>query len=239
MDIVADLHCHTIFSKHAYSTLGENIDAAQAAGLKALAITDHGIGMQDSPPLSHFENLASLPRKVGQLLLLRGVEANIMDSSGTLDMPAETLGKLDLVIASFHTACTTPETVEAHTNAYLRVAENPYVHMIGHSGTEEFRYDYDRVIPVFKQYGKVVEINAHTFICRQSSIENCKTIARLCKEYEVPVMVNSDAHSAFDIAQWEKALDMLESVEFPEELVINSRWDRLTAYFKRIGIADI
>ena len=40
-DILADMHTHTIASGHAYSTVKENIDAAKAAGLKYLAITDH------------------------------------------------------------------------------------------------------------------------------------------------------------------------------------------------------
>lgn len=174
MEIIADLHCHTIFSKHAYNTLRDNINAAVKKNLKALAITDHGIGGSDSPTLSYFDNLKSLPRYVDSLCLLRGVEANILDSEGTLDMPVEAMNELDIVIASFHTNCATPGTVEENTNAYINVAKNPNVHIIGHSGTPEFKYDYEKVIPLFKQYGKVVEINAHTFICRQSSTENCR-----------------------------------------------------------------
>ena len=40
-DIVADLHTHTVFSKHAYSTLKENIDCARMNNLSCLAVTDH------------------------------------------------------------------------------------------------------------------------------------------------------------------------------------------------------
>ena len=40
-DIVADLHTHTVFSKHAYSTLKENIDCAHTNKLSCLAVTDH------------------------------------------------------------------------------------------------------------------------------------------------------------------------------------------------------
>ena len=89
--IKGDFHCHTLASLHAYSTLRENLIAAQKRGLRLLAITDHGIGTPDSPPLSFFENLTSLPQNVDGIRLLRGVEANIMDHTGRLDIPDEVL----------------------------------------------------------------------------------------------------------------------------------------------------
>ncbi len=237
MRLVADLHCHTSASVHAYSTLHENIEAALMKNLKALAVTDHGIGCEDSPSVNYFDNLTSLPEYVKGMRLLRGVEANIMDYEGRLDMPDQVLEKLDIVIASFHTSCTLPGTREQHTRAYIEAARNPYIHIIGHSGSAEFEYDYEKVIPVFKQYQKVVEINAHTFICREKSIKNCIRIAQLCKEYRVPVAVNSDAHSEFEVAECGKAFDMLKKIDFPEELIINVDHGRLCRYLDSIGAA--
>lgn len=40
-DIIADLHTHTIFSKHGWSTAKENLDAAAQRDIKYMAITDH------------------------------------------------------------------------------------------------------------------------------------------------------------------------------------------------------
>lgn len=236
MNIVADLHCHTTASVHAYSSLRENINAALQKNLQVLAITDHGTGCADSPSLNYFDNLTSLPGQVSGLRLLRGVEANIMDYEGNLDMPGWVLKKLDLVIASFHTACTDPGSVEEHTRAYLEVARNPQVHIIGHSGSAEYVYDYEKVIPVFKEYHKVVEINAHTFICREKSIENCKKIAGLCKKYRVPVAVNSDAHSEFEVGTCDRAFAMLEEMQFSEELIVNTSMERTKKYLESIGV---
>ncbi len=235
MRIIADLHCHTIASVHAYNTLRDNINAAKRLGLSALAITDHGIGCPDGPLLSYFENLNSLPRRVEGLDLLKGVEANIMDMEGNLDMPRQLLGKLDIVVASFHSTCVKPSTAEDHTNAYLNIALNPDVDIIGHSGTPEFLYDYERVIPIFREYGKIVEINAHTFICRKKSIPNCKRIIELCKKYEVPVMVNSDAHSEFEVGLWSEAIEMLTESNFPDSLVVNANEENLERFFHHIG----
>lgn len=237
MRIIADLHCHTSASVHAYSTLHENIEAALGKKLEVLAITDHGIGCPDSPPVSYFDNLTSLPRYVKGIRLLRGVEANIMDHEGRLDMPDQIMDKLDIVIASYHTSCTVPGTMEEHTRSYIKVAENPHVNVIGHSGSAEFQYDYEKVIPVFKKYGKTVEINAHTFMCREKSIRNCMKIAELCRKYEVPVLVNSDAHSEFEVAECDRAFEMLKQIDFPEELIININRDRLMCYLESIGVS--
>lgn len=225
--MLADFHCHTIASVHAYSTIGENIAAAKEKGLKFLAITDHGSGCPDSPPLSYFDNLSSLPESVDGIRLLKGVEANIMDYDGNLDMPDDLLKKMDIVIASFHTNCITPGTNEQHTNAYLKLRDHPYVKIIGHAGTEEFSFDYEKVVPLLGEAGKIFEINAHTFVCRKDSIDNCIRIARLCKKYHLPVVVNSDAHSQFEVATCAKAFEMLREIDFPEELIINVNQERI------------
>lgn len=228
--ICGDFHCHTLASMHAYSTLRENIEAAKKKNLRWLGVTDHGIGTADSPPLTFFENLLSLPENVEEIRLLRGVEANIMDYNGNLDMPSGLLKQMDFVIASYHTSCTVPGTVEEHTRSYLKLAQNPDVDMIGHCGSAEFPFDYKTVIPVFGEYGKVVEINAHTFICREKSIQNCIEIAELCAKHKVPILVNSDAHSEFEVGSVKKALDMLCDIRFPEELIINTDPERIQNY---------
>ena len=40
-DIIADLHTHTVFSKHAYSSVAENLATAEKRGIKYMAVTDH------------------------------------------------------------------------------------------------------------------------------------------------------------------------------------------------------
>lgn len=39
--ILGDVHTHTLYSRHAYSTIQENVRAASAAGLEILGSTDH------------------------------------------------------------------------------------------------------------------------------------------------------------------------------------------------------
>ena len=45
MQIIADLHTHTLSATHAFNTLDEMAAKAAALGYAALAITDHGPAM--------------------------------------------------------------------------------------------------------------------------------------------------------------------------------------------------
>lgn len=62
--VVADLHCHTVASTHAYSTVTELARAAAEQRLLAIACTDHGPGAPDAPHLWHFGNMDVLPPSI-------------------------------------------------------------------------------------------------------------------------------------------------------------------------------
>lgn len=232
MNYIADLHTHTIASDHAYSTLLENVQYAKRAGMRALAVTDHGPGVADSPHVWHLLNMKSLPREIEGLRVLRGVEANIMDMEGNLDLGGEVLSELDWVIASFHADACPPGSIEENTKAYLGAVKNPYVDAIGHSGQLKFPYDLEPVIKVCKEYDKVVEINEASTIVRVGSEKRCAEIARLCKRYEVKICVNSDAHFAMNVGRYPNSTKMLEEIGFPEKLILNADLDRLMGYIK-------
>lgn len=232
MKFVVDTHCHSIASGHAYSTIQELAKAAADKGMELIVITDHGIAMADAPHLWHFGNLKALPEEIYGVKVLKGVEANIIDLKGTLDMPEEYLRRLDWVIASFHDVCVQPGTVEQHTRAWIEAVKNPYVNVLGHSGNPIFSYDIDAVLQVVKEYDKIVEINNHSFYVRTGSETNCKIIAQKCKEMGIKIVVSSDAHISFDIGKFDKVYDLLEEINFPEELIINTSAEKLLNYLK-------
>jgi putative hydrolase len=231
--IKTDTHCHTVASTHAYSTVVEMAAYARKSGFSAIAITDHGPAIPDGAHEWHFGNLRSLPPYIDGVRVLHGAEANILDFKGNIDINKELLKELDWIIASFHDPVAGPATVEQATQAYLAVAENPYVDVIGHSGTESYKYDYEKAIPVFGQKGKLVEINSHSFEARSGAKENCLVIAQLCKKYRVPIVVNSDAHSCFSVGEFSSAIQMLASIEFPPELILNRTFESLAEFISK------
>lgn len=219
--IAADMHCHTLVSVHAYHTLDEMIAQANKIGLKAFAVTDHGPAMQDAPLLCHFEGLHTLPDYMEGVRVYKGVEANIIDFNGNTDIPESVLKSLEWVIASFHEEVCPHGTFEQHTDAYLKLAENPYIKVIGHSAGD-YCYDYQKVLPVFKQKGILVEINKN-----QALLPSCKELAQCCMKYGVPVVVDSDAHNIYTLCDVGDAIAMLDSIGFPDKLIINKNLDRL------------
>ena len=221
MQIKFDTHTHTIASTHAYSTVMEMAKAASERGLEAIAITDHAPALPDAPHDWHFHNLKNIPREIFGVKILYGVEANILDLDGNIDMDPAILDKLDVVNASIHEPCYKGNGAKDHTSAYEAVVTNPYVDIICHSGSPQYAYDYEKIIKLAKKNHKLMEINNHTFFVRRHSIENCRKIAMLCAENEVGIVVSSDAHMCFDLGDYSRALDMLKEISFPEKLIMN------------------
>lgn len=222
MKILLDTHTHTTASTHAYSTVQEMAAQARAAGLEAIAITDHAPCLPDAPHEWHFHNLKNIPRIIDGVKILYGIEANILDLEGNIDPIGEEIyKKLDIVNASIHAPCYSGADAKDHTSAYLGVVNNPLVDIICHSGSERFTYDYEKIILLAKKNHKLMEINNHSFFVRRGSILNCKKIAELCKKHEVGIVVSSDAHISFDLGHYERAFEMLREISFPEKLIMN------------------
>ena len=150
------------------------------------------------------------------------------------------LKNLEWIVASVHaptldTSVTKPD-FETCTQLYLNAAENPYINVIGHCGTPEYAFDYEKVIPVFAEKGKLVEINDSAFKRQKSSIKNCIEIAKICKKAGAPIVVNTDAHFMTELGRADASLQMLEEIGFPEELVINSSVERFERYLTKLNL---
>lgn len=230
MKIIADTHTHSIASDHAYSTITENAEAARQKGLFAIAVTEHCPAMPDSPCVWHIECLGALPRKINGVLILRGAEVNLLDFDGKLDLSEDTLKRLEWVIVSAHGCCIKSGTVEQNNNAWLSVAKNPYVDVIGHCGLLDFPVDYEKVIPEFGKAGKLVEINVASLYRGGQVYENNIKIAKLCALHKVRVVVNTDSHYCANIGNFDAAIKLLTDINFPEELIINADKKRFTDY---------
>lgn len=229
----ADLHTHTISSGHAYGSVKEMIEGAAEKGLDLIAITDHAPAMPGSCQAIYFSNLGSIPRRVGGVTVLRGVEANVLDRRGALDLPDRLLRRLDWVIASLHDNVLFPEPGASYTDLYLALAENPLIDMIGHPDSPEFPFDAERVIPALGANGKIVELNEHhAFGLRPENRENARRIAALCARWGVSIAVNSDAHSPWNVGRTASAVAMLEEIGFPEELILNASAERVLQHVR-------
>ena len=236
MKLLMDTHIHTVASGHAYSTVDENLRWAAEKGLELVALTDHAPAMKDTTSHAYFANLHVLPEKLHGVRLLKGIELNILDSDGNVDMDDRVLSRLDLAIASLHVPCITPGSRKENTQTLLKVMENPYVDIIGHPGDPRYDVDYKEVFRQAKATGTILEINNASLIpggFRDGSQENVREILRMSMEDGVSVVLGSDAHFYAGIGDFSYALDILKEVGFPEELVFNTNPVRFLASLKK------
>ena len=194
------------------------MQAAEDRGLAAIAITNHGPTNPDGPHEWHFSNLDLIPRKIGKVTVIRGIEFDITAPAGGINVISnKSLKPVEFALASFHECMFPPVDSSVHTAALEAILYNPYVNAFGHLGNSNFPFDHEYIISRCNDHGKIVEI-------------------RLCMKYEVPISVDSDSHICYRVGHVEGALEMLEEIGFPEELIINSSVERLNNYFKGRGL---
>lgn len=233
--LVADLHVHTIASGHAFSTVAEIIQAAAQKGLEAVAFTDHGPAMPGGPHRYHFGNLYALPEKEKNVEILRGVETNIIDKDGTVDLPDNYLRSLDLVWAGLHYPCLPPASRSINTETLLNALENPYVDGIVHPGNPDFPIEEETVVLAALEKGKLLEINNSSFVARRGSKTRCYEIAKLISRHHALIAINSDAHIAREVGRSEKALELVIRAGIKQEQVINADLQRLRGFLQKRG----
>ena len=233
MKIELDVHTHTIASGHAFSSLQEMVRQASGIGLKLLGITEHTRGIPGTCDLIYFRKLYVVPRNMNGVELLLGAEINILDTYGHLDLEESYMKLLDIRIAGIHSLCYKPGTQEENTMGLIDVIKNPYIHIISHPGDGTALLDFEPIVLAAKEAHTLLEINNSSLRpCRGKlkARDNNLEILRLCKYYEVPVVLGSDAHISFDIANYDYALELVSQMEFPEGLIVNTSVEKFKEY---------
>ena len=231
--IKLDVHTHTIMSGHAYSTLQEMVAAAQQKHLDILGITEHAPGIPGTCHPIYFRNLHVVPRQMGDLRLLLGAELNILDTKGTLDLDEYYYRMLDLRIAGIHLLCWQGGTIEENTAGMVAAIRNPWTQIISHPGDGTADLLFEPIVLAAKETQTLLEINNSSLNPRRNkdaAVKNNLEILRLCKRYDVPVILSSDAHISYDIANYGFIWPLLAQTEFPDELIMNYSPTRFLEY---------
>ncbi|MGN0430854.1 MAG: phosphatase [Lachnospiraceae bacterium] len=224
MSILMDMHTHTMASGHGYSTLKENIEAAKAKGLKALGLSEHGPAMPGGPHIYFLSNYRCIPRQYGDLKLFCGVEANICDYRGGLDVDEDILAKMDYVIASMHVQCCRPGSITENTKASILAMKNPYVKVLGHPDDSRYPIDRKELVLAAKEAEVAIEINNSSLNPKAARIggrENIKELFYWCNEYKVSVLLGTDSHICYTVGDFTETLQIVEELKFPKELILN------------------
>ena len=232
-ELKLDVHTHTIVSGHAYSTIQEMVAAAQQKNLSILGITEHAPGIPGTCNPIYFRNLHVVPRQYGELRLMLGAELNILDTKGTLDLDEFYYRHLDIRIAGIHLLCWQGGTIEENTDGMLAAIRNPWTQIISHPGDGTAELLFEPIVLAAKETETLLEINNSSLNPRrnkETAVKNNLEILRLCKQYDVPVILSSDAHISYSIADYSFIWPLLQETEFPDELILNYYPDRVLQY---------
>ncbi|MGO5543456.1 phosphatase [Blautia sp. HCP3S3_H10_1] len=228
---LSDIHTHSIASGHGtVCTISDMAKAAARKNLKLLGITDHGPATLAAGTSSYFRSLTYSPKKRFGVELLYGIELNILDINGTVDLNQELLDKLDYAIASMHYQNFRPLTCEGNTTAFLNVMKNPVVKILGHIDNTQYDLDYETIIKATSDNGVILEINEASLApygYRGDTRANCAQILKYCRKYLVPIVLSSDSHGVGHIGDFTYAADFVHEAMFPESLILNNQIPKL------------
>ena len=227
-----DVHTPTIVSGHAYSTIQEMAREAAQRGQEILGMTEHAPGIPGTCDPIYFRNLHVVPREMYGVKLLLGAELNILDKDGTLVLDENYSRILDLRIAGIHSLCWQGGTREENTAGMLNVIRNPWVQIISHPGDGTAELDFEPLVLASGESRTLLEINNSSLIPSRGKLQardNNLEILRLSRKHGVPVILGSDAHTAFSIADYRYLWELLDETRFPAELIMNDKPDEFLA----------
>ncbi len=232
-DISVDAHTHSVASGHAFSTVLELCTYAKRHNLDAFVLTDHSPTMPGGPVFFIPTMFPSLPKEIDGVRIFYGMEVDVLNKNADMGLERKYMRFLDFCIASFHDVCYTHAQNETiYTDPAMLALEDPYVDMLGHPGNPTFPVDVEAVVRCAKKHNKLIEVNNHSFNVRKGSKENCLEFLKYCKKHDVRVSLSSDAHIATAIGKVENCKALLSSVDFPEELVINTSIEKFMGYLE-------
>lgn len=224
-DLRGDLHAHTD-ATDGRDTLEAMVEAAQAAGLQYVAITDHSQRQAmshglDGPALLRQARKIARVRKQATIDVLHGIEVDILDD-GALDLADAVLSRLDVVVAAVHAQFNLSRAKQ--TERILRALDNPWVDVLAHptgrliGEREPYDVDMAAVVAKARACGVHLELNAYPDRLDLTEV-NC----RMCKDSGVRVAIDSDAHSVRGFAMLRLGVGQARRGWLTADDVVNTR----------------
>jgi len=201
--IQGDLHMHTDWADGLHS-IEAMAEAARARGYRYIAICDHSPLIEEANGLdpvrlaAQTEEIERLNRQCSDFTILRGLEVDIR-ANGELDVPDEPLRGLDVILASIHIPY--GQDTETVTRRLIAAMEHPLVDIIAHptgrllKKPDLYTVDVDEILRAAARTGTALEINAGP-----DRLDLSAEWARRAREYGVPLVIGSDAHSVQQLA---------------------------------------
>ncbi len=242
MKIIGDYHTHTVFS-HGKGTIRDNVEAAIDKGLKEIAICDHGPGHQlygvKKKEIFNMRNIIDrLNEEYKEINILLGLEANIMDYRGTIDVDEEIIEVLDILLVGFHYGIIPKHRdarfkfyflnpaskiwpklekrmVRLNTQTLIKAMDRYPIDIITHPGSKA-KLDIKRLARAAYKKGTALEINSRH---SQLTVDNIK----IALTEKVDFYINSDAHNPSAVGNLNKGIERALQAKLPIHRIKNAK----------------
>ena len=223
-----DFHTHTLYSDG--ECLASSIaEAAEASGLAAVAITDHGpelsVGIDPAKIPLMLQDIESA-REDANIPVLVGMEANVINVNGTIDLCDEVVKKLDILVIGLHTleGATQEELAKNYFLAIMNAMRNNRVDVVAHP----FRLhdnlapylspeDVDEFVELAAETGAAIEINSKYRVPDEK-------LLRVCLRESVKLSIGTDAHMTAEVGMVDWQMAMLKRIGAKEDDLILSKF---------------
>ncbi|MEG0392749.1 MAG: PHP domain-containing protein [Anaerovoracaceae bacterium] len=232
--MIFDYHTHTTFS-HGKGSIEDNVKAAIARGLKALAITDHGPGhltygvkREDFPKMR--QEIEALQKKYPQLQIYLGVEANICNQGNFLDITPEEAKTFDFLLAGYHYGIRHGYCIwnflyshgiklfgkalkRKNTEMTIKAIETNKIKILTHPG-DKGPFDLLAIAKACASHGVWMEISTHHDHLTLEEIQEVMDTG-------VNFVVSSDAHVPFRVGDFEAGAQRAMAAGLSIDRIVN------------------
>ncbi|MDV3292882.1 MAG: DNA polymerase/3'-5' exonuclease PolX [Nitrososphaerales archaeon] len=225
-DMKGDLQMHTTWSDGS-EEVRAMAHAAIERGYDYIAVTDHSVSVRVANGLSEeqfrrqWKEIDKLNEELAPFRVIKAVEAEIK-SDGSVDFEGKFLDEFELVGASLHqnykqdAAKLTERAAKALSNPSVDFLCHPTNRLLGRR--EGNPIDLEKVIKVAKENGKMLEIDGEP-----ARLDLDDVWARKAMEAGVPLVIDSDAHSAGELENVGYGLLVARRAWLESEHVMNTK----------------
>ena len=239
MKLFGDYHTHTVFT-HGKGTIEENVLAARKKGLKQIAITEHGFdhttyGITRGQFNEMRVEIAKVSDKYDDIDIFCGIEANLLNPKGELDIELKERKVFDVLVVGFHKGTRigslknffqffvpnvlgigrySKKVIARNTQSYIKAIKKYNIDILAHLNANGCIVDPVAIATVAKEYDTYIELNGKRINFTPAEIEGMVKTG-------VKFVVSSDAHRPSRVGENHEALNIIEKYNIPLKQVVN------------------